>query len=159
MKANDRREQIAESLRRLTTTCVQAIQQLEETISILCHELKIQSVRWPDYVLGAGSSAEPTTLRPRPIADRSTLSVVWHGRSCFLGNNLLFRFFEAIARRPNRYWSHQELLDVVWGGPRSDAAIRNVAKRLRDVLAAGGMGDLAEAIDGSEHGYYILRLD
>lgn len=94
----------------------------------------------------------------RPIADRTTLSVVFQGKTCFLGNTLLFRFFETISRRPNRYFSHAELLDEVWGGPRSDATIRNVAKRLRDKLKSAGLTELAEVIDGSTTGYYVLLL-
>lgn len=92
------------------------------------------------------------------IADCETLSVVWNDKTCFLGNTLLFRFFERLARSPNRYVPHSELLEDVWGGVRDMSTIRGVAKRLRDRLREEDMGELADAIDGSVIRHYGLKL-
>jgi len=62
-------------------------------------------------------------------------------------------------RRPNRYITREQLLDEVWGGCRSDAAVRSVVRDLRKRLKEAGMGDLAEAIDGSNRGRYGLMLN
>ncbi len=94
----------------------------------------------------------------RPTVDRETLSVSWKNHTCFLGNTLLLLFFERLARSPNRYVSHLDLLDEVWGGERKASTIRGVAKRLRDRFQEAGMGKLAKAIDGSVTGYYGLKL-
>jgi DNA-binding response OmpR family regulator len=93
-----------------------------------------------------------------PQVDRGTLTISWRGKTCCLGNTLLFLFFERIARSPNRYVPHVDLLDDVWGGHREPATIRGVVKRLRNRLAESGMGDLAKAIDGSVSGHYGLIL-
>jgi hypothetical protein len=53
---------------------------------------------------------------------------------------------------------HVDLLDSVWDDPREGSAIRGVAKRLRHRLAAAGMADVADAIDGSVSGFYGLIL-
>lgn len=159
MRTNRRKEEIAASLKLLASTYAQAVRQLEETLAILSRELDLRESSWLHHPL----ALEPIDVSPgnpmRPVADRRTLSAVFNGRSCFLGNTLLFRFFETIAHRPNRYFSYSELLDEVWGGPRSDSTIRNVAKRLRDKLMAGGLKDLAHAINGNTSGYYILLLN
>lgn len=152
------KEEIAKCLKDLATTYVLAIRQLEETLAILCRELDLQETSWLADILALEPGTDPVASAVRPIADRATLSVVFQGRSCFLGNTLLFHFFETISRRPNRYYSHSELLDEVWGGPRSDATIRNVAKRLRDQLTSASLSELAESIDGSTPGFYVLRL-
>jgi hypothetical protein len=53
---------------------------------------------------------------------------------------------------------HVDLLDSVWDDPREGSAIRGVAKRLRHRLAAAGMADVVDAIDGSVSGFYGLIL-
>jgi DNA-binding response OmpR family regulator len=155
--SKDRRKQaIAESLKLLASTHVQAMRQLEATLTVLSQELDLQETSWLESLLAPATARTPPSAQP--IADRTTLSVVYQGKTCFLGNTLLFRFFEVLSRRPNRLFSHAELLDEVWGGLRTDASIRHVAKRLRDRLAAVGLRDLAEAVNGSTPGYYVLRL-
>ena len=94
-----------------------------------------------------------------PVADHSSLSVVWEGRRCYLGRTLLFRFFERLARRPNQYVTYERLLQDVWDGPRSNEAIRSVVRDLRRKLKGAGMDDLAGAIDGSNRECYGLILD
>jgi DNA-binding response OmpR family regulator len=75
-----------------------------------------------------------------------------------MGYTLLFRLLNAMALRPNRYLTHEELLDQVWGNTRSDATIRSAIRELRNRLRRAGMGDLAEAIDGNNPGRYGLML-
>jgi len=159
MRKDHCKQEIANSLRLLVATYVQAIQQLEDTLAVLSRELQLQESNWLKTLPAMTSPSNSTATARRPVADRTTLSIVYDGKSCFLGNTLLFRFFEAIARRPNKYFSHAELLDDVWGGPRSGATIRNVAKRLRDKLKAAGLAELARFIDGRTPGYYVLSLN
>jgi hypothetical protein len=127
MKTKRRKEEIAASLKLLASTYVQAVRQLEDTLAILCRELDLQETSWLENVLALEPVASPAASAFRPVADRTTLSVLFQGKTCFLGNTLLFRFFEVISRRPNLYISHDQLLDEVWGGIRSESTIRNVA--------------------------------
>ena len=90
--------------------------------------------------------------------DRHALSVRWNGDDCFLGYTLAFRLIDRLAQRPNHYFSHAQLLDDVWGGPRSPSAIRSVVSDLRSRLSSAGMADLAGMIDGSNAGHYGLFM-
>ncbi|MEM6469729.1 MAG: helix-turn-helix domain-containing protein [Planctomycetota bacterium] len=97
-------------------------------------------------------------LVARVFVDDLTMSIHWRGSSCFLGNTLLFHLFARLARTPNCYVNHADLLNDVWHGRRDLSTIRGVVKRLRDRLAAAGMSELAGAIDGSVAGHYCLKL-
>lgn len=94
----------------------------------------------------------------RPIADSASYTVVWRGKTCFLGNSLPFRLFEQLACRPNRYFSHDELLDDVWQGCRTPDAVRSVVKVLRRKLREADMDDLASAIKGNVRNHLGLTL-
>ena len=144
-----KQEEIREVLRSLAFTHSLVVEQMESMISVLTKLLELDEL---------SSTLRCSRRKGWPVANRDTLSVEWEGKSCFLGNTLLFWFFERIARTPNRYVSHQQLLDDVWGGNRHPTTIRGVVKRLRDKLAKVGMGDLATRIDGSENGYYGLMM-
>lgn len=107
------------------------------------------------------------TDRPRPrrgvrpvsgLIDSATFSVRWNGRVCHLGYTVPYRLFVCLSRQPNEFVSHQQLLDDVWGGPRSGSAVRSAVAELRSRLSGAGMKDLAAAIDGSNAGFYGLRL-
>ena len=50
----------------------------------------------------------------RPLLDESTLSVIWKGKTLHLGNTLAFRLLERLARCPNQYVTHLDLLRDVW---------------------------------------------
>jgi hypothetical protein len=156
MKSPSAKPEIAAALQRLAATYAQSIRKFEETLNILCHELNIQDIHWSQFAPSLPVALESDD---QLVADRRSLSVRWRGRACFLGNTLLFRSFEKLALRPNRYCSHDELLADVWGGPRSTVSIRNVAKRLRDRLVRAGMKNVADAIDGTVRGHYALKLD
>ena len=144
-----KQEEIREVLKSLAYTHSLVVEQMESMISVLTTLLEVDAL---------SSTASSARRKGWPVANRDTLSVEWEGKSCFLGNTLLFLFFERIARTPNRYVSHQQLLDDVWGGNRQSTTIRGVVKRLRDKLVEVDMDDLAARIDGSENGYYGLMM-
>lgn len=111
-----------------------------------------------------GERQQPSRSRPMngstsPLTiDRATFSVRWDSRECVLGATISFRLFERLARRPNHYASHAQLLEDVWGGTRSVSTIRSAVGELRKSLAVAGMGDLAQMIDGQHRGHYGLML-
>ena len=145
-----KREEIRAVLKNLAYTHSLVAEQMESMIQVLT-----QLVENDELVNSGGRAA---IRKGWPVANRETLSAEWKGRSCFLGNTLLFWFFDRLAQSPNRYVSHQELLDDVWGGERQSTTIRGIAKRLRDTLEENGIQELANQIDGSETGYYGLIL-
>lgn len=160
MNTTERNDQIAASLRGLASAYSKAMAQLEETLAVLCRELELgEMATFLEPLAETQGPAEAAFDEGRPVADNTLLSIRWRGKSCFLGNTIPFWFFERLARRPNQYFSYQQLLDDVWEGPRTSSAIHSVAKVLRRKLGEAGMADLARAIDGSVYGHYGLRLD
>jgi len=155
MITSDNKRLIQESLLSLAETHSAAVNQLEQTIAVLAGVLEIDDVRVTVTGMPSRESGKKTSM---PVADRATMTVEWQGRSCPLGNTLMFWFFERLVRSPNQYVSHVDLLDTVWDGQREGSTIRGVAKRLRDWLDSAGMADIANAIDGSVAGYYGLIL-
>lgn len=142
MITQEKKQHIHQTLRRLVTSHAAAVADIEATLALLVSELGIEGF---DSVRG---EQDPTLQKPvhafeldRPIADRATFTVNWRGRTCFLGNTLLFRLLERLLRSPNQYVAHVDLLDEVWDGQREASTIRGVAKRLRDRLASDGMED------------------
>jgi DNA-binding response OmpR family regulator len=96
--------------------------------------------------------------KQRPLLDESTLSVNWKGKTLHLGHTLKYRLLERLARRPNQYVTHLDLLRDVWDDRRVETAtIRSLVGALRGKLRHGGMTDLATAIRG-HNGRYILDL-
>ncbi len=151
------KRQIQQSLQLLAAANAAAVEQIERTISLLAIALELD-----DCVSRArkasGGAVRDLRADDRPIVNLATFSVAWRGRTCFLGNTLLFWFFDRLASCPNRYVSHVDLLDDVWRGERESTTIRGVAKRLRDRLSRCGMEELANSIDGSVPGHYGLIL-
>jgi DNA-binding response OmpR family regulator len=100
--------------------------------------------------------ASPTAARP--ILDLSTLCVQWNGTAIHLGNTLAFRLLERLARRPNQYVTHLDLIRDVWDvDNKATSTVRSVVRHLRVRLREGGMEQLADAIQG-HNGRYILSL-
>jgi len=93
------------------------------------------------------------------VIDPEGLTVSWNGVTCYLGFTIPFRVLERLARRPGQYVTHEQLLQEIWGGPRSKSAIRSAVNDLRSRLVSAGMSDLADAIDGRNAGRYGLMLD
>lgn len=148
----DRKQTLRETLAALASNHAIVVQQLELAIRLLDEEIS-------NHVDVTVSQTPRLTPRNKnPMVDRDTFCVQWRGGVCFLGNTLLFRFFERISRSPNNYISYRALLDDVWRGPRDDSSIRGVAKRLRDRLAAQGMAELSASVDGTNPGHYGLML-
>lgn len=95
----------------------------------------------------------------RFAVDGATFSVSDGTRVCELGNTVCFRFFEYLAREPNRYFTRSQLLAAVWDGQRrAVTTIRSAVFSLRSRLRTAGMDDLADAFrtDGRAYG---LRFD
>lgn len=96
--------------------------------------------------------------RQRPLIDESTLCVIWKGKSLHLGHTLAYRLLARLARRPNQYVTHLDLLRDVWDNEDlASATIRSLIRELRRKLRHGGMTDLATAIRG-HNGRYMLEL-
>ena len=107
---------------------------------------------------GNGLGPTLTPCRQRPLLDESTLSVFWKGKALHLGQTLAFRLLSRLARRPNQYVTHLDLLRDVWDNEDlATATIRSLIRELRRKLRRGGMTDLATAIRG-HNGRYILEL-
>jgi DNA-binding response OmpR family regulator len=149
----DRREQIRRSLARLAQSQQATMTILEQTLSLLCEELSL------DPLAHFQAQSSSPSGDPRLAVDPSLLTVHFQGKTCFLGNTLPFRFLARLAQRPNRYFSYEELLATVWDGScRSDSSVRSVVKVLRRRLREAGMGELADAIDGTVPGRYAIKL-
>ncbi len=151
-----RKNQIAQSLRRLVKVHVSAAHEIENTLTVLSSEIELDDAI---CLLRAVTPPAVATRRPRveePYADPALLSIVSQGRQCFLGNTLPFHFFERLRERPNQYLKREQLLREVWHGQRSAEAVRSVVSVLRQKLIAAGMRDVAAAVDGSIPGHYCL---
>jgi DNA-binding response OmpR family regulator len=152
----DRREQIRQSLRSLAESYAGTMELMEQTVTLLCEELSLDS--WSYFKARAVTRNDPG----RPCAlviDPSLFTVTFQGKTCFLGNTLPFRLLTRLAKRPNAYVSHSELLTDVWDAVRSEGAIRAIVKVLRQRLNQAQLGPLADAIDGTVRGHYALKLD
>jgi DNA-binding response OmpR family regulator len=107
---------------------------------------------------GNGHGHNGSTSEHRPFLDEETLSVTWKSRTVHLGHTQGFWLLARLARRPNQYVTHLELLREFWDDEFADTCIlRAGVQRLRRKLRRGGMIDLASAITG-HHGRYMLDL-
>lgn len=94
-----------------------------------------------------------------PRVDRGMFCVEWDGRVCFLGSTRTFHLLECLARRPNRYVSHTQLLTDVWRGDIKEVeTIRSVVRHLREKLRQAKMHGLANAIVGTGQAYGLLLI-
>ncbi|MCX5684110.1 MAG: winged helix-turn-helix domain-containing protein [Planctomycetota bacterium] len=107
---------------------------------------------------GNGHRRNRANAQQRPLLDEATLSVIWRGRTLHLGHTQGFWLLARLARRPNQYITHVDLLEEVWDDEFTDTSVlRAGVQRLRVKLRRGGMGDLADAIAG-HRGRYMLNL-
>jgi hypothetical protein len=107
---------------------------------------------------GSGLRLNPPRSHSQPLMDESTLSVIWSGKTLYLGNTHGYRLLARLAQRVNQYVTHLELLRDIWDDEFADTSLlRSGVQRLRVKLRDGGMGDLACAING-HHGHYMLDL-
>lgn len=150
-----RREQIQRSLRNLAASYSAALKILEDTLKLLDEEFALDPTA---YLHRRGVSGE-NEKDQRSLVNSKRLSVTYEGKTCFLGNSLPFKFLSRLAREPNVYVSHEELLSDVWNERSvSDSALRSVVKMLRNKLRQDGLARLADAIDGTQPGHYSLKL-
>ncbi len=97
----------------------------------------------------------PSKICPKlPQADVALLSVRVGDRACFLGNTLPFWLMAKLLKRPNQYLPYSTLMNEVWRGPRSAAAIRSVVRDLRAKLRSAGLHQVANSIHGKVRGHY-----
>lgn len=151
-----KRELLRRTLRNLAESHAATMNLMEQTLVLLGEELAVDAVSfWKARTTIGSNQAFGREL----CVDRDRLQVVFHGKTCVLGNTLPFKLLERLARRPDTYVTHDELLQDVWDGTRSQAAIRSVVKRLRQALRRDGMSDLAASIDGTAAGRYRLRVN
>jgi hypothetical protein len=107
---------------------------------------------------GDGHRGNGARTQQRPLLDEATLSVIWRGRTLHLGHTQGFWLLARLARCPNRYITHVDLLEEIWDDEFADTTLlRACVRRLRVKLCQGGMGDLADAIAG-HRGRYMLDL-
>ena len=143
---------IQETLRKMAAAHAAAMAASEEVMALLAAEF--EAVSQPK----AHTTVSLLVSPDRPVIDRGMLSVLYQGRSCFLGNTLPFRLLERLLRRPNQYVSDEQLQDDVWQSLPSPESIRSVAKELRRKLRGAGMSGLAAAISGKVARHYSLTL-
>ena len=143
---------IQETLRKMAAAHAAAMAASEEAMRLLSAEF--EAVAQPQ-IHAAISQTSPSD---RPVIDRAMLSVLFQGRSCFLGNTLPFRLLDRLLRRPNQFVSYEQLQDDVWNSMPSPESIRSVVKELRRKLRCAGMDGLANAIDGKVARHYSLTL-
>ena len=151
----DKREKIRHTLRCLAESQSATIDLMDQTLVLLSEELALDPFT---FWKSRPSPRESGTASDRLNIDRELLTVTYSSRSCFLGNTLSFRLIARLARRPNAYFTYEELLSDVWCGLRTDSAVRAAVKRLRGRLRRLGMMELADALDGSVPGRYALKL-
>lgn len=152
---SDRREQIRITLRRLAESQAVMVEFLQQALKLVEEEFLLDPVtyfRRTTSGTAASGTAGPLQIEP------TLLSVSYRGKTCFLGNNYPFHLLHHLAQKQNTYVSREELFDVVWEGERSEEALRSTVKVLRKRLREAGLAELANAIDGSAKGHYVLKL-
>jgi hypothetical protein len=150
------REQIQRTLYDLAIAHATTIKLMEHTLELLGEELALDAKTFWRTRVTLADDGRPTS---NPIVDNGSLEAIYQGKRCFLGNTVLYRLIECLSRKPNKYFTYDELFQGVWGGGvRSDSTVRTAIKRLRTALREAGMDELAEAIDGSSPGRYSLRV-
>ena len=101
--------------------------------------------------------ADPGSLFSRPIIDLAAMTVTWGGRTCRLGNTVLFRLMARLAKRPGHYIPFTGLLRDVWqGAVKEDETIRSAVRRLKQRLRDAEMPRLAAAVRAQRRCYGLI---
>src|SRR5580693_1257471 len=135
---------------KLAETLMTAAICVQEIRTVLRSELDDDEHHRSD-VCSSGSTCVLAIDQHRPLLDESTLSVLWRGKVLHLGQTLSFRLLARLARRPNQYVTHVDLLRDVWDDDElltATSTIRSLVRELRRKLHHGDMTDLARAIRG-----------
>lgn len=127
----------------------------------LAHELH-KAVQRLEQLRAAEPTMTPASCSPdhceRPMLDQGTFSVLWRGKTLMLGHTRCFWLLARLARRPNQFVTHLDLLNDVWEDEElATATIRSTVCQLRRLLRRKRMHRLAKAIRG-HNGHYILEL-
>lgn len=149
---SDRREQIRLTLQRMAETQAAMVDTLVQAQKLIEEEFLLDPVTYFQRTKAKTEARSKLQIEPR------LLSVTFRGKTCFLGNNYPFHVLRHLAQKQNTYVTRQELFDAIWGGERSEEALRSTVKVLRKQLREAGLADLAKAIDGTEKGHYALKL-
>jgi DNA-binding response OmpR family regulator len=150
-------EQIRSMVRSVAESCALMVQR----VAALTDHLEPQSAGASgrdlrENLLGA-RAVDTDALFGQLIVDPSAKTITFRGCTCFLGNTLVFRLIERLARRPNQFVSFDRLIRDVWDGQaKSDEAIRSLMKELRDRLRKNGMRRLASSIRGQKKAYALM---
>jgi DNA-binding response OmpR family regulator len=150
-------EQIRSMVRSVAQFCALMVQKVAD----LAEHLEPEQPGTPNH------DFRENLLRERPvdaeamfghlIIDAAAKTITFRGGTCCLGNTLVFRMIERLARRPNQFISFDRLIRDVWDGqPKSDEAIRSLVKELRDRLRKKGMARLASSIRGQKKAYALM---
>jgi DNA-binding response OmpR family regulator len=158
MRTQTEQEQLMALVGALAEMCLTISRQVNE----LAVRLDPQHPRSAGGQLGnlmGGNDGDVRSLYGQVIVDHAARAITYRGRTCRLGNTLVFRLMERLARRSGHYVTFDRLIREVWDGQaRTDDAIRSVMKELRRRLRRGGMRRLADSIEGQNRAY-ALRLD
>ena len=150
-----RRAEIQRSLRALAEAYTTALKLLEDAQRLLDEEAPPS----PHDREGCRPSTTTGNREKLSIVNPKQLSVTYQGKTCFLGNGLSFKLLCRLAEEPEDYVSYEQLTSDVWRDEFvSDAAVRSAVKALRNKLRAHELSELADAIDGSVSGHYVLKL-
>jgi DNA-binding response OmpR family regulator len=150
-----KRDLIRRTLQSLAESHAATNELMERALALVGEELAIDAVAY--WKARTATAAHPAIDRLFHV-DPDRLQVVFQGKACELGDTL-FRLLQRLAKRPNTYVTHEDLLVDVWDGRRSEAAIRSAVKRLKQTLRRQGLAELADAVDGSRPGRYRLRVE
>jgi DNA-binding response OmpR family regulator len=102
-----------------------------------------------------GQADEPTPLEL--VVDDSTFEARLGKKSCFLGSSIEYRLLSYLHANRRRFVSVTELMDEVWEDDQTRLnTIQKTVCNLRRRLEQAGFS--AAQIDGSQQGYYRLRV-
>ena len=123
-------------------------------ISILLSRLHAH-LRRSERDLGLAGKAERRTAIGRFTLDRKARVLLADGKPIILAQREM-RLLEQLASSPSRVFSHDDILDEVWGDElrRSPAALAGSLRRLRQKMAKHGLPDPVENVRG--RGFRLL---
>lgn len=101
-----KRELIRRTLQCLAESHLATVELMERTLTLLGEELGLDAVRF--WRARTSAASQPSVAHHFQI-DPYRLQVVFRGKACELGDTL-FRLLQRLAKRPNTYVTHEDLL-------------------------------------------------